>query len=174
MSDNVGEEEAIGSFVSLKLYALKGPNTGQEKIVARGVMKWMIGNEDRNIKRRSDEGANEVTYADLAGIIQGIPIEITRQQTFIDNKKLKTDDPNIKRQKETTSIIKGTISKKVVSESGRCVPITHYGTIEFPFEKFYGEDKWLLFRKIEHIERHFDSPFDEIASKYCVFWNFVN
>lgn len=45
MSDNVGEEEAIGSFVSLKLYALKGPNTKKEKIVARGVMKWMVGNE---------------------------------------------------------------------------------------------------------------------------------
>ena len=42
MKDNVGEEFAIGAFIAPKLYALKGPNTGKEKIVARGVMKWMV------------------------------------------------------------------------------------------------------------------------------------
>ena len=45
MEDNVREKHAIGCFVAPKLYALKGPNTLQEKIVARGVMRWMFGKE---------------------------------------------------------------------------------------------------------------------------------
>ena len=97
MSDNVGEDEAIGSFVSLKLYALKGRNTGKQKIVARGVMKWMIGDKEKDVQRRIDEGASEVTYDDIAGMIDGVPLEITRLQTYLDNKRLLSDSDNIKK-----------------------------------------------------------------------------
>lgn len=38
MSENVGEDTATGVFVGLKLYALKGENTGKQKVVAKGVM----------------------------------------------------------------------------------------------------------------------------------------
>jgi hypothetical protein len=38
MFDNIGQDEAIGVFISCKLYALLGLLTGKSKIVARGVM----------------------------------------------------------------------------------------------------------------------------------------
>lgn len=69
MSDNVGESEAIGCFVSLKLYALRGSNTGKEKIVARGIMKWMIGDDERDIKRRQQEGSDVVNFDSIASIL---------------------------------------------------------------------------------------------------------
>ena len=42
MEDNIGEKLGIGCFVAPKLYAIRGPNTLKEKIVARGVMRWMF------------------------------------------------------------------------------------------------------------------------------------
>jgi DNA polymerase elongation subunit (family B) len=56
MNDNVGEDTAIGCFVAPKLYALKGPTTGEEKIVARGILKWITGDDERDITRREQEG----------------------------------------------------------------------------------------------------------------------
>lgn len=52
MKDNVDENEAEGIFMSNKLYALRGPNSKKEKIVARGVMKWMSKDDDVSAKRR--------------------------------------------------------------------------------------------------------------------------
>ena len=79
MADNVGEDEAIGCFVSLKLYALRGPTTGQQKIVARGIMKWMIGDDEKDVKRRQHEGADEVNFNSIASLLEGMPLEVTRQ-----------------------------------------------------------------------------------------------
>jgi DNA polymerase elongation subunit (family B) len=57
MSDNVGEPTAEMAAVACKLYALRGLATGQEKIVARGVLKWMT-DDSKSVyeKRRSQEG----------------------------------------------------------------------------------------------------------------------
>ena len=52
MHDNVKEDEAIGIFISPKLYALRGPNTGVEKIKARGLMRWMIEDKQGYSERR--------------------------------------------------------------------------------------------------------------------------
>ena len=52
MNDNVGESEAIGVFVAPKLYALRGPNTQDEKVVARGILKWMTNDDEEAQKRR--------------------------------------------------------------------------------------------------------------------------
>ena len=57
MMDNFGEELAEGVFIALKLYALRGPNTRKEKIVARGVMKWMVADDEDAKERRQSEGA---------------------------------------------------------------------------------------------------------------------
>lgn len=90
MKDNVGEDEAIGVFVAPKLYALRGPNTGVEKVVARGILKWMTSDDMEAAARREQEGQEQVTFDHIKGILDGIPIEITRQQQLI-QKKLLTD-----------------------------------------------------------------------------------
>lgn len=56
MRDNVKEDEAIGCFVACKLYALRGPNTKKEKIVARGILKWMTDSKQDSAARREQEG----------------------------------------------------------------------------------------------------------------------
>jgi DNA polymerase elongation subunit (family B) len=78
MKDNVGEEEAIGVFVAPKLYALRGPTTGKEKVVARGILRWMTASDAEAEARREQEGQEQVTFEHIKGILDGVPVEITR------------------------------------------------------------------------------------------------
>lgn len=56
MDDNVGEDKADGVFISPKLYALRGPTNGKEKVKARGVMEWLVSNDKRAEQRRKEQG----------------------------------------------------------------------------------------------------------------------
>ena len=171
MADNVGEDEAVGAFVALKLYALRGPTTGKEKIVARGIMKWMMSNDKESFaRRREQEGQELITFDHIAAILSGMPLEITRQQTLIRKTLLKTNVDNIKIQREMTTTICGAINKKLVKDNGECVPIFHDGKITVP-EVMTHESRWMQFPKIETIETHFSDSFDELASRYCVIRN---
>lgn len=107
MKDNVGEAEAVGVFVAPKLYALRGPNTGEEKVVARGILKWMTSDDQEAADRREQEGQEHITFDHIRGILDGIPVEITRQQQLIQKKLLTTDADNIKVQREMTSLVQG-------------------------------------------------------------------
>lgn len=56
MKDNVGEDTATGVFIALKSYALKGENTGKEKIIAKGIMSWITGDDKKSEARRQQNG----------------------------------------------------------------------------------------------------------------------
>lgn len=39
----------------------------------------MIGNEEKHVKRRQQEGSDEVNFDSIASLLQGMPLEVTRQ-----------------------------------------------------------------------------------------------
>lgn len=70
-----------------------------------------------------------------------------------------------------TSLVQGQITKRVVRDDGVCVPQFVDGGIEVPQPQIH-DCKWMQFQKIEEMERHFENtPFDELASRYCVIRN---
>lgn len=166
MHDNVGEDEAEGVFIAPKLYALRGKTTGKEKIVARGVMKWMFGDKERDEKRRKQEGQEKVTFNHLAEMLEGVPLEITRQQTLIRKNLLTTDAQNIKIQREMTTLVRGHITKKIVRDDGVCVPLLVDGQVQAPKPVDF-EEKWVQFPDTEQIESYFGEKFNDVADRYC-------
>lgn len=52
MSDNVGEETAIGAFACLKTYALKSEAMNKTKVKAKGVAEWLIKTDKKSHMRR--------------------------------------------------------------------------------------------------------------------------
>jgi hypothetical protein len=70
-----------------------------------------------------------------------------------------------------TSLIQGTITKRVVRDDGICVPQFVDGGVIAP-QPQVADCKWMVFQRIEEMEKHFDSTsFDDLASRYCVIRN---
>ena len=85
------------------------------------------------------------------GLLEGMPIEITRQQQLIRKELLKTDADNIKVQRQMTSLVQGAITKRIVCDSGKCTPLPVCGNVEVPEPKVY-DCAWKQYQKIEQME----------------------
>jgi hypothetical protein len=60
----------------------------------------LIADDEKSKQRREDEGAEQIGYEDVAGLLAGIPIQFKRQQQLINKRLLSSNAENIKIQKE--------------------------------------------------------------------------
>ena len=98
MDKHVGEKTATGVFVGLKMYALRGENTGKEKVCAKGICEWAMSDKKESFAdRRSYNQQEKIGFDDIASMLDGYSVTLNlKNQQRINKNLLSKNVDNIK------------------------------------------------------------------------------
>lgn len=155
-ADDTGCDFMEATFVACKLYALRNPDGSKEVVKARGIPEYFVSDDSEGANLRRRLGAGKITYQDIQGLLKGKKIEFKREQITINQKLLlSSEHDNIKSHALMGTQVSGQYDKRIVCNTGECLPLVSNGRIDIPQQLQLAQD-FHTFRSVEKIKDAFD------------------
>jgi hypothetical protein len=78
IEDSCGCEKPEAVYVTNKVYALRNPVTGKEKVKSKGVPQWLCSDDKEGFKeRRTQINYEKMSFNDMLNLTKGIPYKFT-------------------------------------------------------------------------------------------------